>query len=84
MNKKTLPGLSAILFVGTITFTCSYVVGPYVIRALHNSGSSVLRADDPLPPFPPQGLSSPSDVRADDPLPPFPWGLPSSSGARVS
>jgi len=63
MNKKTLLGLSAILFVGTIMFTCSNLVGPYAIRALYNRGGSMLRADDPAPPFPPHELSSPSDAK---------------------
>lgn len=63
MNKKTLLGLSAILFVGIMTFTCSYLVGPYAIRALRNPGGPVLRADDPLPPIPPHGVSSLSEAR---------------------
>ena len=57
MNKKALLGLSAILFVGTITFICSNLVG-------HNPGGSVQRADAPLPPIPwPWALSVPSDGR---------------------
>lgn len=85
MKRKALLGLSAILFVGIITFACSNLVGPYAIRALHNSGGSVLRADDPAPPFPPHELSSPSGLRADDPAPPFPpQGASSPSDAKVS
>ena len=82
MNRKAFLGLSAILFV---IIAVSYLVGPYAIRALHIPGGSELRADDPLPPFPPQGLSSPSDLRADgEPLPPFPpQGLSAPSNLRA-
>jgi hypothetical protein len=53
MNKKALLGLSAIFFLLIGTLACSYSAGVYGGRALHNQGSSVLRADgDPMPPLP--------------------------------
>jgi hypothetical protein len=52
MNKKSLLGLSAILFVLIGTLACSYSTGPYGGRSLSNQHSGVLRADVPLPPWP--------------------------------
>jgi hypothetical protein len=65
MNKKTLLGLSAILFVLIGTPACSYSAGPYCGRTVSNQDGLVLRADGvPAPPFPwPWELSLPSDAR---------------------
>jgi len=65
MNKKTLLGLSAILFVLIGTLACSYSSGPYCGRTVSNQDGSMLRADGvPAPPFPwPGVLSLPPDAR---------------------
>ena len=87
MNKKTLLGLSAILFVLIGTPACSYCTRSHGGPGLNNQDGSVLRADgEPLPPFPyPGGISATSVPRADgEPLPPFPWGLHVSSDTKLS
>jgi hypothetical protein len=63
MNKKTIFGLSAIVFILIGMLAFSYRTGPYGGRSLNNQGGSVLRSDAPLPPLPwPWGLSLPSDA----------------------
>lgn len=53
MNKKTLFGLSAILFVLVGTLACSYCSGLYGGHSFDNQSGPVLRAEgDPLPPLP--------------------------------
>ena len=65
MNKKTLLGLSAILFVLIGMLAFSHCTGPYGGRSWNDHNGSGLRADGvPLPPFPwPWGLSLPFDAR---------------------
>ena len=64
MNKKTLLGLSAILFVLVGTLACSYCSGLCGGHGLNTQAGPVLRADDPAPPFPfPWKSSSASDAR---------------------
>ena len=64
MNKKTLLGLSAILFVLIGTLACSYCAWQQSGQDFNNQGDSVLRADAPLPPLPwPWGSSLPYDAR---------------------
>ncbi len=64
MSKKTLLGLSAILFVLAGPLAYSTYAGSYGCNS-NNQDGPVLRADAPLPLLPwPWGLSSPSDLRA--------------------
>ena len=85
MNKKTLLGLSAILFVLAGTSAYSNCAGLSGGGDFSNQGGLVQSADAPLPPIP-WALSSQSDLRADAPLPPipWPWALSVPSDGRVS